>query len=249
MKKPILFVFLLLLSVLSLQAQVSASWQLLENNFTGEGYYRAQFALKNTSGRKIDAGWKLYFNTVFIPVPATVTNPGLTITHLQGDFFVLEGTSKTPALAPGEEIKAEYRSEEPYLKNAYAPEALIFLKADGAHFEVNDYMVKAFTTEQLADMTKGTPLPIPIASELYDRNQGLNLLPKSDLPPFLPTPKFWKYTGEAIKIKDAELAVVGISEFGKESKFLLKTIEEHYKPEVNAAEDPLEIRLEKAAEL
>jgi len=249
MKKPILFVFLLLLSVLSLQAQVSASWQLLENNFTGEGYYRAQFALKNTSGRKIDAGWKLYFNTVFIPVPATVTNPGLTITHLQGDFFVLEGTSKTPALAPGEEIKVEYRSEEPYLKNAYAPEALIFLKADGAHFEVNDYMVKAFTTDQLADMTKGTPLPIPIASELYDRNQGLNLLPKSDLPPFLPTPKFWKYTGEAIKIKDAELAVVGISEFGKESKFLLETIEEHYKPEVNAAEDPLEIRLEKAAEL
>jgi hexosaminidase len=249
MKKPFLFILLLLLCAASLQAQVSASWQLLENNFTGEGYYRAQFALKNTSGTKIDAGWKLYFNTVFLPVPATVTNPGLAITHLQGDFFVLEGTNKTPALAPGEEIKVEYRSEEPYLKNAFAPEALIFLKADGAHFEVKDYSVKAFTTEQLAEMTKGTPLPIPIASELYDRNQGLNLLPKSELPPFLPTPKSWKYTSEALNIKNAELNVKGNSKFDKESRFLLETIETHYKPQVSASEAPIKIQLEMVSDL
>jgi hexosaminidase len=249
MKKLFLFVLSFLLVFVSVQAQVSASWQLLENNFTDEGYYRARLALKNTSGKKLDAGWKLYFNTVFIPVPATVKNPGLTITHLQGDFFVLEGNNMTPALAPNEELKVEYRSEEPHLKNSYAPEALIFLKADGTHFEVKDYVVKTFTTEQLADMTKGTPLPIPIASELYERNQGLNLLPKSDLPPFLPTPKHWKYTGEGLKVRNAELFVQGAAEFEKEAKFLRETFGKNYKPQLDAIEAPIQIKLVKISEL
>ncbi|GAA0880175.1 family 20 glycosylhydrolase [Algoriphagus jejuensis] len=249
MKRPFLTLFLLLLCIVSSQAQVTASWQLLENNFKDEGYYRAELALTNTSGKPIDAGWKLYFNTVFIPVPATVENPGITITHLQGDFFVLEGTEKTPALGVGEEIRIEYRSEEPYLKNSYAPEALIFLNPNGSHFELKDYQVKSFTTDQLAEMTTGTPLPIPIASELYQRNEGLSLLPKSDLPPFLPTPKSWRYTGETLKITNAELAVVGAPEFAKESTFLLESINNSYKPKVNAAETPIQIRLEKDSTL
>ena len=135
MKKTLLFVFLLLLSVISSQAQVSASWKLIENKFTDKPYHRAELAVKNISGKKIDAGWKLYFNTVFISVPTEVKNPGIVIRHLQGDFFVLEGTDKTPALTAGEEIKIEYRSSEPYQKNSYAPEALIFLKSDGNYFE------------------------------------------------------------------------------------------------------------------
>ncbi|WP_051315435.1 family 20 glycosylhydrolase [Algoriphagus terrigena] len=249
MKKSFLFVFLLLLSVAAAEAQVSASWQLIENNFTGDGFYRAALALKNTSGKNIDAGWKLYFNTVFIPVPATVKNPGLVITHLQGDFFVLEGSAKTPALAANEEIRIEYRSEEPYLKNSYAPEALIFLNPNGSHFEVKDYQIKTFTTDQLAEMTTGTPLPIPTAAELYQRNEGLTLLPQSDLPPFLPTPKSWKYTGETLKIKNAGLALVGVPEFTKESKFLLEAIKNSYKPKVNPSEAPIQIRLEKDSTL
>ena len=51
------------------------------------------------------------------------------------DFFVLEGKEKTPSLASGEEIRIEYKSSEPYLKNSYAPEGLIFLKSDGSHFD------------------------------------------------------------------------------------------------------------------
>lgn len=244
MRKSLLFAFLFFLSLAAAEAQVSVAWQLLENNFTGEGYYRAELTLKNTSGKNIPTGWKLYFNTVFIPVPATVKNPGLAITHLQGDFFVLEGTIRTPALAAGQELKVEYRSEEPYLKNSYAPEALIFLNPDGSHFEIKDYQVKSFTTDQLAEMTTGTALPIPIASELYERNQGLGLLPKGDLPPFLPTPKYWKYTGEALLIKNARLDVAGVEEFTKETAFLLEAIQKSYKPNVNPSETPVQIRLD-----
>ncbi|HSF54466.1 MAG TPA: family 20 glycosylhydrolase [Algoriphagus sp.] len=249
MKKLPLFLFLLLLPLIPAHSQVSASWQLIENKFTDKAFHRAEIVLKNTSGQKLDAGWKLYFNTVFISVPTKALNPNLEINHLQGDFFVLEGKDMTPALKAGEEIKIEYQSEVPYLKNSYAPEGLIFLKSDGNHFEINDYKVKTFTTDQFAEMTKDTPLPIPTAEETFNRNTGLSLLPESSLPPFLPSPKSWKYSGQTLKIKNAGLAVVGIPEFAEESKFLLEAIKKGYNPKVNSNEAPFQIRFVKAEDL
>lgn len=249
MKRHFLIIFLLLLPIVSVHAQVSASWQLIENKFTEPRYHVAELVLKNTSGQKLEAGWKLYFNTVFISVPSESQNPEFNLTHLQGDFFVLEGKSKAPALASGEEIRIAYKSVEPYLKNSYAPEALIFLKSDGSHFEVKDYNVKTFTTDQFAEMTKVTPLPVPVASKIYSKNEGLSLLPESTLPPFLPSPKSWEYTGQTLKIKNAGLAVVGIPEFAEESKFLLQAIKKGYSPKVNTAEAPVQIRFEKATSL
>lgn len=249
MKKLPIFAFLLLLPIVSTYSQVSASWQLIENKFTEAGFHRAELVLKNNSGQRIDAGWKLYFNTIFISVPTEAKNPDLSINHLQGDFFVLEGKEETPALAQGEEIRIEYKSSEPYLKNSYAPEGLIFLKSDGSHFEISDYKVKSFTTDQFAEMTKETPLPVPTAVQTYNQNKDLSLLPESSLPPFLPSPKSWKYTGQAIKVKNAGLAVVGIPEFTEASKFLLQAIKNGYKPKVNASEAPVQIRIEKTANL
>ncbi|OOG71888.1 family 20 glycosylhydrolase [Algoriphagus sp. A40] len=245
MNKSLLFLCLLCLPFVSAYSQVSASWQLIENKFTDAAYHRAELVLKNTSGQKLDAGWKLYFNTAFISVPTEAKDPNLVITHLQGDFYVLEGKSQTPALAAGEEFIVEYKSNGPYLKNSYAPEALIFLKSDGSHFEIKDYKVKTFTTDQFAEMTKGTPLPVPTSERIFSNNQGLTVLPESTLPPFLPTPKSWKYTGQTLKVKNAGLAVVGIPEFTEASKFLLQAIKNGYKPKVNAAEAPVQIRIQK----
>lgn len=249
MKKLPLFAFLLFLPLVSVHSQISASWELIENKFTDAAYHRAELILKNTSGQQLDEGWKLYFNTIFISVSTEAKNPNLAIKHLQGDFFVLEGKDKTPALSAGEEIRIEYQSREPYLKNSYAPEGLIFMKSDGSHFKVKDYQVKSFTTDQFAEMTKETPLPVPTAEEIFKRNQGLSLLPESSLPPFLPSPKSWKYTGQVLKVENAGLAVVGIPEFAEESKFLLQSIKKGYNPKVNSAELPVQIRLVKAEDL
>ncbi len=249
MKKNFLFVFLFLFAFTSARGQISATWKLLENKFTDKPYHRAELVLKNTSGQSLEAGWKLYFNTAFLSVSTQVDNPDLEIKHLQGDFFVLEGKENSPALRAGEQIRIEYRSSEPYLKNSYAPEALIFLRSDGKHFEVRDYEVKHYTTDQLAEMAKDTPLPIPIAALTYERNEGLSLLPESELPPFLPSPKSWKYTEESLKIKNVDFSVVGVPEFAEESDFLRETIRRAYKPKVNASEEPLQIRIEKSSGL
>ncbi len=241
--KYILIFALILLTWSGAGAQVSASWQLLENNFSEPGHHRAELVLKNTSGQAIGSGWKLYFNTVFISVYPEVKNTDYKIRHLQGDFFVLESAQKTPAISAGGEIKIEYRSRSPYLKNSYAPEGLIFLQADGSHFEIRDYQVKHISTDQFAEMTSGTPLPVPTAERIYSQNEGLSLLPEKDLPPFLPSPKSWKYTGEALKIKNAGLAVVGDPEFTEASKFLLQAIRKGYKPKIISSESPVQIRI------
>jgi hexosaminidase len=244
--RNILFALFLLFCIPTVgNAQVTASWKLLENEFSGSGFHSAELILKNTSGLSLDSGWKLYFNTIFISVYPTVKTPDFTIRHLQGDFFVLESTGKASPLAAGEEIRIEYQSRGPYLKNSYAPEGLIFQKANGDHFEIKDYKTQYISTGEFAEMAADTPLPIPTSARIFNQNEGLSLLPEADLPPFLPSPKTWKYTGETLKISNAGLAVVGIPEFAEVSKYLLLAIRKGYKPKVNPAETPVQIRIVK----
>jgi hexosaminidase len=245
MKKTILLSSLLLLSFLYSHAQVSATWRLIENEFSDAAFHRAELVLKNSTGQKIDAGWKLYFNTIFISVSTEVKDLNLVLKHLQGDFFVLEGKDLTPELASGEEFRIEYKSREPYLKNSYAPEGLILLHASGKVEEITNYKAENISVETLAEMASATPLPIPTAEQIYQRNEGLSLLDPKDIPPFLPSPKSWKYSAEPLKIKNAGLAVVGASEFSEASKFLLTAIQKGYKPKVNTAESPVQIRIVK----
>lgn len=233
------------LSIISGSAQVSASWRLLENEFSEPGFHRAEFVLTNTSDQTIEAGWKLYFNTIFLSVYPEVVQSDMLIRHLQGDFFVLEGKSKTPSLGAGAEFRIAYRSRGPFLKNAHAPEGLIFLQADGSHTEINTVEVEKLSTSAFAAMASKTPLPVPTANRIYSQNEGLRLLSKMDLPPFLPSPKSWEYTGETIAIKNAGLAVVGAQEFEESTKYLLLAIKKGYKPQVNPSEAPIQIRLSK----
>lgn len=246
--KKVLSILLLFLFTTS-WAQVSAKWEILENRFEIPEFHRAKLTLFNTSSSDLKAGWKLYFNSVFISVNSQVQTEPFQIRHLQGDFFVLEGKNSSPAFKQGEEISIIYQSRGPYLKNSYAPEGLIFQNADGTHFEIKEYQVEAISLNQFGEMAASTLLPIPTPARIYSQNEGLSLLPKEQLPPFLPTPKSWKYTGETLKIKNAGLAVVGISEFAEASKFLLLAIQDGYKPTVNRAEAPIQIRIIKSEDL
>ena len=130
----VLFRFLCLIVVIpfSIQigfGQVKAEWRLLENQFSVPQRHEAVFSISNESQAKIAAGWKLYFNTVFISVRPESLLPNTTIRHLQGDFFVLEGN--TPEIQAGQQLKIGYKSRGAFLKNSYAPEGLILVHADG----------------------------------------------------------------------------------------------------------------------
>lgn len=249
MNKIYSILLVLLLFSTSAWSQVSVKWELLENRFENPEFHQAKLTLTNESGVEIQAGWKLYFNSVFISVNAEVKTEPFRIKHLQGDFFVLESETQSPSIPSGKQISITYQSRGPFLKNSYAPEGLIFLDSEGNHFEVKDYETQVISVKELSEMAKNTTLPIPTLERIYKENEGLSLLPLDQLPPYLPSPKSWKYTKPVLKVKNAGLAVVGAPEFVEASKFLLLTIKDAYKPNINKAEAPIQIRIVKMAEL
>lgn len=241
-----LFLFVILTwtsCVLNGYSQTKADWSLKENHFSAPQRHTAAISISNGGTKAISAGWKLYFNTIFISVQSASLLPETEIKHLQGDFFVWEG--KTPEIPAGGQVLLEYRSGGAFLKNSYPPEALILVHADGKLEEIKDYTPQAFSENQLAEMAKSTLLPIPIPASRYDENLAVSELPSSAVPPFLPSPKKWKYTGETLKIKNAGVAVIGSKEFQETTKYLLLTLREGYKPQVDRAEPPVNIKVSK----
>lgn len=223
--------------------QTKAEWRLLENQFTAPQRHEAVISISNESQAKIAAGWKLYFNTIFISVRPESLLPNTAIRHLQGDFFVLEGN--TPEIKPGEQLGVGYKCRGAFLKNSYPPEGLILVHADGKVEEISSYFTQALSEKELAEMAKTTPLPIPNSANRYDENLAVSELPASEIPPFLPTPKKWTYTGEALKITNAGVAVVGSKEFLETTKYLLLTLKDGYKPKVDRNEAPVNIKVTK----
>jgi hexosaminidase len=69
-------------------AQVHSSWELVDNKFTSPERHSATLTLTNRGTTALEAGWKLYFNTIFISIRSQSMDPKLTLKHLQGDFFV-----------------------------------------------------------------------------------------------------------------------------------------------------------------
>ncbi|GMQ32639.1 family 20 glycosylhydrolase [Algoriphagus taiwanensis] len=241
MKQLAVLSLILVLSLMSIVSfgQVSARWELVENHFGNQEYHQAQISLTNTSSQTIEEGWNLYFNTIFISVATQSLHEDLRFRHLQGDFFTIEGKSKSPAFAPGETLVIPYRSQGSFLKNSYAPEALIFENANGSFFEIKDYQTTTISKSELIQMAEGTSIPIA---------QNETLIPKKEweenqVPPFLPSPKQWNYTGPTIRVKNAGLGVVGDPEFVQVASFLLQRIKKGYKPQVNREEKPITIQV------
>ncbi|WP_215223489.1 family 20 glycosylhydrolase [Echinicola shivajiensis] len=245
MKKPFTSTLIFLsIFISSLHAQVSAKWELISNSLENEGTHKAQISLKNNGQNSWDEGWKLYFNNVFISVKPEILTPGFQITHLQGDFFVLEGNPITPQVKPDEEISIHYRSNGGYLKNSYAPEALVLHQANSEITEIVDYQISEMSPEEFASVP-GNQLPVPTAEKMYKVNQDLKILEKNQIPPFLPSPKSWSYTGEPQVFKNVRLKITGDQDFSNEINFLTKCMNQGNLPENPRNKNLIEIQINK----
>ncbi|GMQ28341.1 family 20 glycosylhydrolase [Algoriphagus confluentis] len=233
------FLLALILGYLESFGQVSARWELVENQFGNQEYHQAKLTLINTSDKTLEEGWNLYFNTIFISVATQSLHEELRFRHLQGDFFVIEGKSKSPAMAPGDTLVIPYKSQGAFLKNSYAPEGLIFERADRSFFEVREYQTQSLSKQDLLQMIEETSLPVAHEENLISKKEW----EESQLPPFLPSPKRWKYHGPTGRVKNAGLGVVGDPEFSDVAAFLLQRIKMGYKPKINREEKPITIQV------
>jgi len=86
--KSLVLCVLMELSFSTARAQVHTSWELVDNKFTSPEQHSATLTLTNRGTTVVNAGWKLYFNTIFISIRSQSLDPKLSLKHLQGDFFV-----------------------------------------------------------------------------------------------------------------------------------------------------------------
>ena len=223
-------------------AQVHASWSLDENKITAPQQHTATLTLTNRGAGTLDAGWKLYFNTIFISIRSQSLDPKLSIKHLQGDFFLWEGD--TPSLKPNESFSLSYRSSGTFLKNAYPPEGLIFLHADGKGEEISQYQKEVITEANLVELAAGTSFPVTSSKQRFSENRAIYPLLDKEIPPYLPSPKTWKYTAAALEWSPSSIQLEAPKEFEKTRDYLEKTLQKGYKPKDGELGDPLRIRFE-----
>lgn len=228
-------------------AQVHASWSLDENKITAPQQHTATLTLTNRGAGTLDAGWKLYFNTIFISIRSQSLNPKLSIKHLQGDFFVWEG--ETPSLKPNESFSLSYRSSGTFLKNAYPPEGLIILLADGREEEISQYQKEVITEANMVKLAAGTTFPVTSSAQRYAENRELFPLPDKNIPPYLPSPKSWKYTGSTVSLSPAAIQVEGAATFEKAKEYLETTLKNGFSFKNSNKAPVLKIRLEQVASL
>ena len=228
-------------------AQVHASWSLDENKITAPQQHTATLTLTNRSAETLDAGWKLYFNTIFISIRSQSLDPKLNIKHLQGDFFVWEG--ETPSLKPNESFSLSYRSSGTFLKNAYPPEGLIILLADGREEEISQYQKEVITEANMVKLAAGTTFPVTSSAQRYAENRELFPLPDKNIPPYLPSPKSWKYTGSTVSLSPAAIQVEGAATFEKAKEYLETTLKNGFSFKNSNKAPVLKIRLEQVASL
>ena len=228
-------------------AQVHSSWDLVDNKFTSPEVHSATLTLTNRGTTVVNAGWKLYFNTIFIAIRSQSLDPKLNLKHLQGDFFVWEG--ETPALQPNESFSFSYQSRGAFLKNSYPPEGLILAHADGKVEEITQTKNEVISETMLAKMASGTTFPVTSSKQRYSENRSLYPLPNKEIPPYLPSPKSWKYTGPALELSPSTIQLDAPKEFEKTRDYLEKTLQKGYKPKDEESEPPLRIRFEQLKSL
>ena len=245
--KRILLVVSFMLIAASAPAQVAASWKLLENRFQAPQLHKAEISLFSTDSLEVAAGWKLYFNTIFISIASQSLDPRLKLRHLQGDFFVLEG--QTPAFDAAQPFSVAYQSAGAFLKNSYPPEALILVHADGKVEELSIRQISPLTEASLAELASGTALPISSPKSRYEENRRLARLPDAQVPPYLPSPKKWAYTGQPLRVTDAPVQLEAAAAFEKASAYLATALAKGYEPKVNTVEQPLRFILGKVDSL
>ncbi|MDF2159331.1 glycoside hydrolase family 20 zincin-like fold domain-containing protein [Algoriphagus sp. CAU 1675] len=219
------------------ESLIEVSWQYLENSPNEPAGYRAMFEITNHSGADLEAGWSLYFKSPFLLGEVQSENPDFQIRHLTAGLFVIEGRPISPALLPGKSFKVFYSAYDSSLKTAPTPEGLILKKSDGSYFEIGNYKILKMSLQEFEGAGMNTSRSDP------DRRSY------SQTPPFVPIPKQWKYLGTSDTVSNAGLVVLGDKVFSNEAKFLTGKISQAYKPEIDRAEKPLQIRIAKRDEI
>lgn len=109
--------------------EIHLKWELISNKFTGKYPSHAQLTLTNNGAKTLqNEGWSLCFNNK----PCTlieegITQQGIEIEHINGDFFKLHPTKEMKALEAGQSMVIDLKSNVQMVKITDVPQGFYFV--------------------------------------------------------------------------------------------------------------------------
>ena len=196
---------------------LSIHWQAMQNDYQNKSQSLNAITLTNTGSVEFPGtGWKMYFNSARLIVPAAVSG-NARFELMNGDLFSLTPAAGFPALKPGSSVRIEYIAEEPVVNITDGPEG--FYLVWDAKPDIG-YTTGHFTIDPFKPLYKG----LITTGILYDQNKTIRDIPIEKLTKVFPTPVFYEETSGYFNLTTST-RLISDEKFNSEKREMLTTLE------------------------
>jgi len=167
---------------------LSITWEPVQNNYKTPDQSLNAITITNNGKNTFPAsGWKMYFNSARLIVPATVTG-NAKIDFVNGDLFSLTPTTTFIEIKPGASVRIEFIDEEPVVNITDGPEGfyVVWDAQPDKGYNTGAFSLKPFKPNYVGLITPAI---------IYDQNKIIKDIPEQQLIKVFPTPVSYKETG------------------------------------------------------
>lgn len=162
--------------------KISVKWQLLANNYQSDNTFLAEFIIVNSSTKSFPINdLKLYFS--YPRKISEVISKNASFQNLGGEFTSLSFAAQNKVIAPNDSLKITYIASGKSFNKTDAPSGLYWIHSKNLN---QPYPVKNFSTSYIPIKEKAT-LKLSTV-KVYEKNEGISLIPSQSLPFILPSP-------------------------------------------------------------
>jgi hexosaminidase len=194
---------------------LSIVWEPMQNNYQKPDQSLNAITITNNGKSTFPAsGWKMYFNSARLIVPATVTG-NAKIDFVNGDLFSLTPTNTFTEIKPGQSVRIEFIDEEPVVNITDGPEGfyVVWDNKPDKGYNTGTFTLKPFKPNYVGLITPAT---------IYDQNKNIQDLPEQQLTKVFPTPVSYKETGGVFNLNKNVAIIAGTNDKFKTEINLLK---------------------------
>ncbi|HEY2649920.1 MAG TPA: family 20 glycosylhydrolase [Puia sp.] len=196
---------------------ISIQWQTIQNDYQNKPQSLNAIILTNNSSVEFPgSGWKMYFNSARLIVPATVSN-NARINLINGDLFSLTPSPDFHALKSKTSVRIEFIAEEPVVNITDGPEGFYLVWDDKPD---QGFSTGSFTIDPFKPGYKGLVTP----AVLYNQNKLIQDIPAERLTKIFPTPVNYQESGGFFTLTTT-VNLIADDRFTKEKSELQTTLE------------------------
>ena len=190
---------------------ISLQWEIIASPAAGTDETHSMLTIINRSPDTLaSTGWSIFFNTGVARV-ADADTALAAIELVNGDFFQLYPRNGWQPLPPGGTVEINVMSRR--IRN--------FTDIPKGFYLVSDQHPEGLTLPlTVSPFAQADSLELILAKQVYAENAHIADLPLAQLPPVLPTPVSYRYTGDAFTLSAGAINIGADADFAKEAAYL-----------------------------